>query len=124
MTGDSIAVNKIRKILLVTVPPEPEDETISILQEKVLKAIKTHLVKGVILDISVVQTLDSFFARTILETSKMVSLMGVRTIVAGMQANVAIAAIQLGLTFDAVETSLDVDVALELMENHVTRQTG
>ncbi len=117
MSGDSIAVNKIRNILLVTVPPDPEDETINVLQEKVLNAMARHDAKGVILDISVVQTLDSFFARTISETAQMVGLMGGHTIVAGMQANVAITATQLGLTLDGIRTALDVDIALGLLEN-------
>ncbi len=117
MGADSIAVNRIRNILLVTVPPDPEDETITVLQEKVLKAMSRHDAKGVILDISVVETLDSFFARTISETSQMVELMGGRTIVSGMQANVAITATQLGLTLDNIRTALDVDIALNLLEN-------
>lgn len=116
MNGDNIAVNKIRNILLVTVPPDPEDETINVLQEKVLSAMARYNSKGVILDISVVQTLDSFFARTISETSQMVGLMGGRTIVAGMQANVAITATQLGLTLENIQTALDVDIALDLLE--------
>lgn len=117
MSADSIAVNRIRNILLVTVPPDPEDETITVLQDKVLNAMSRHDAKGVILDISVVETLDSFFARTISETSQMVELMGGRTIVSGMQANVAITATQLGLTLDNIQTALDVDIALTLLEN-------
>ena len=116
MTGENIAVNRIREILLVTLPPDPEDETITELQEKVLRAMTKYNSKGVILDISVVQTLDSFFARTLSETSKMVALMGGKTVVAGMQANVAITATQLGLTLEDIETSMDVDVALDIME--------
>lgn len=116
MNGDTVAVNKVREILLVTVPPDPEDRSISSLQDKVLSAIENYHSKGVILDISVVETLDSFFARTIIETAKMVSLMGGRTIVAGMQANVAITATQLGLTLDTIETSLNVDIAFTALD--------
>jgi rsbT antagonist protein RsbS len=112
MSGESIAVNRIGQILLVTVPPDPGDETVTALQEKVLNSMEKYQSRGVILDISVVQTLDSFFARTISETSKMVGLMGGKTIIAGMQANVAITATQLGLTLDNIETAMDVDAAL------------
>lgn len=116
MKGEAIAVNSIRKILLVTMPPEPDDSTITALQEKVLNSLVKHNAKGTILDLSVVNVVDSFFARTIEETCLMVKLMGARAIVAGMQADVAITATQLGLTMENITTTLDVDRALDLLE--------
>jgi rsbT antagonist protein RsbS len=95
MVADNLSVIKVRNILMVTVPPDPDDETISALQVEVLKAMERYEAKGLILDISTVQTLDSFFARTVSETAQMVSLMGGRTIIAGMRPHVAIAATQL-----------------------------
>ena len=71
--------------------------------------------KGLVLDISTVQTLDSFFARTIAETVQMVALMGGRTVLAGMRASVAVTATQLGLTLGNALTALDVDRALDLL---------
>jgi len=112
----SISVIKLRGLLLVTVPPDPHDETITALQEQVLEAMARHEAKGLVLDISTVQTFDSFFARTISETVQMVALMGGRTVLAGMRANVAVTAIQLGLTMGKTLTSLDVDRAFELLQ--------
>lgn len=116
MTAESISVIKVRDILMVTVPPEPEDETISALQMKVLEEMERHEVKGLVLDISTVETLDSFFARTLVETAHMVALMGGVTVIAGMRPAVAITATQLGLTFDNLFTALDVDRALAMLE--------
>ncbi|MBU2547033.1 MAG: STAS domain-containing protein [Proteobacteria bacterium] len=115
MSADSISVNRIREVLLVTVPPEPDDETITMLQEKVLAAMERHNARGLVLDISTVDTLDSFFARTIIETGQMVKLMGGRTVIAGMRTGVAITATQLGLVFGHLLTALDVDRALDLL---------
>ena len=115
MASESISVVKLRDLLLVTVPPDPDDETISALQEKVLQAMARHETKGLVLDISMVQTLDSFFARTVAETVQMVALMGGRTVLAGMRANVAVTATQLGLTVGNALTALDVDRALDLL---------
>ena len=112
----SISVIKLRGILLVTVPPDPDDETVSALQEQVLEAMARHEAKGVVLDISTVQTFDSFFARTILETVQMVALMGGRTVLAGMRANVAVTATQLGLTMGKTLAALDVDRAFDLLQ--------
>jgi rsbT antagonist protein RsbS len=115
MPTESISIIKLRDLLLVTVPPDPDDETISALQEKVLLAMARHETKGLVLDISTVQTLDSFFARTVAETVQMVALMGGRTVLAGMRASVAVTATQLGLTVGNALTALDVDRALDLL---------
>ena len=76
MANGNISVIKIRDILLVTVPSDPDDCTVSELQEQVLSSMERHSAKGLILDISTVETIDSFFARTVSETVKMVALMG------------------------------------------------
>jgi rsbT antagonist protein RsbS len=115
MALESISVIKLRDLLLVTVPPDPDDETIAALQEQVLQAMARHEAKGLVLDISTIQTLDSFFARTVAETVQMVALMGGRTVLAGMRANVAVTATQLGLTVGNALTALDIDRALDLL---------
>lgn len=115
MNAAGISVILLRNILLVTVPPDPDDETISALQEKVLQTMAHHEPRGLVLDISTVQTLDSFFARTVMETVQMVGLMGGRTVLTGMRADVAITATQLGLSLGNLRTTLDVDRAFDLL---------
>lgn len=113
MADRDITVIKVRDVLMVSMPADPEDATIAALQEKTLQSMEQHEAKGLVLDISAVETLDSFFARTISETAHMVSLMGGRTIIAGMRPSVAVTATQLGLTLKRVETALSVDRALD-----------
>ena len=122
MADEYIAVIKVRDVLMVTMPADPEDATVSALQVKVLAAMQQTEAAGVILDISAVETLDSFFARTIAETAQMVALMGGRTVIAGMRPSVAITTTQLGLTLGGGMTALDVDRALDML-NH-THQRG
>lgn len=119
---ESISVIRMRDVLLVTLPSEPDDETVSALQEKVLDAMVRHEPKGLVLDITTVQTIDSFFARTISETSKMVGLMGGRTVIAGMRPSIAIIVTQLGLTFGNTMTALDVGSALDMLETGDSRR--
>jgi rsbT antagonist protein RsbS len=116
MPAESISVLKIREILMVSVPPEPDDETINALQLKVLEAMDKQSAKGLVLDITTVETLDSFFARTIVETGHMVGMMGGRTIIVGMRPSVAITATQLGITLGKLETALNIDLALAVLE--------
>lgn len=115
----NISVIKVRDILLVTVPPDPDDDTVTHLQEKILDAMEIHEAKGLVLDISTVETIDSFFARTVTETAKMVGLMGGLTVLAGMRASVAVTTTQLGLALGKTLTALDVDRAMNLLETHL-----
>ena len=124
MANGNISVIKIRDILLVTVPSDPDDGTVSELQEQVLSSMERHSAKGLILDISTVETIDSFFARTVSETVKMVALMGGLTVLSGMRACVAITTTQLGLPLDKTLTALDVDRAMELLSDALNRSEG
>lgn len=117
MPDESISVIKVRDVLMVTMPADPDDATVVALQEKVLQAMERYEVRGLVLDISAVETLDSFFARTLAETAQMVVLMGGRSVIAGMRPSVAITATQLGLTLRSVITALDVDRALDMLSN-------
>ena len=124
MADDSIALIKVRDVLMVTMPADPDDATVSALQEKVMATMVQTEAAGVILDISAVETLDSFFARTIAETAQMVALMGGRTVIAGMRPSVAITTTQLGLTLGGAMTALDVDRALDMLNHAHQRGQG
>lgn len=115
-TRSSTSIIVIRKTLMVTVPADPDDPTISALQEEVLAAMQRLDAKGVVLDISAVETLDSFFARTVAETASMIALMGGRTVVVGMRPSVAVTTTQIGITLGGIETALSVERALDLMD--------
>lgn len=114
-SAERIAVIRVKDVLLVTMPADPDDPTVCALQDRVLDSMSAGGTLGVVLDVSAVDTLDSFFARTIAETAQMVGLMGGRTVIAGMQPSVAITATQLGLRLGNAETVLDVDRALDLL---------
>lgn len=124
MENHAVSVIKVRDILMVTMPPDPDDSTVAALQDKVLNAIEQHSAKGLILDISSVETLDSFFARTVTETAQMVTLMGGRTVIVGMRPAVAVTATQMGLKLGNIETALSVDRALDMviMKPHLQRR--
>jgi len=121
MSQENIAVIKIHDVLLVAMPPDPDDTSVTMLQEKVLSAMERYRVRGLVLDISAVQTLDSFFARVITETAQMVVLMGGQTVIAGMQPSVAITTTQLGLTLGGAGTALNSDLALEMISDSFKR---
>ena len=117
MIHQNVSVVRVRDILLVTMPPDPDDPTVDALQQDVLAAMERVQARAMVLDISAVEVVDSFFARTLVETARMVRLMGGRTVIAGMRPAVAITATQLGLRLNQVETALDVDHALDRLHS-------
>lgn len=119
MTGDDhLSVMRVRENLIATFPPHPSDSTIDDLQEQILERIDraaTGHIQGVVLDVASVETVDSFFARTIVETAKMVELMGARPVLVGISPAIAITATELGFSLGDVETALSTDGALEVL---------
>lgn len=115
---EAISVIKVRNVLLVTMPADPDDSTVAALQERTLEAMSAHDVRGLVLDLSKVEILDSYFARTVAETAQMVGLMGGDTIIAGMRPAVAITATELGVTLGRTRTAMSVDRALDLADQH------
>ena len=117
MTEETLSIIKVRDVLMVTMPADPDDATVSALQERVLLAMERSSARGVVLDVSAVESLDSFFARMITETTRMVGLMGGHTILTGMRPSVAITITQLGLTLGKTRTALSVDRALDILRD-------
>jgi rsbT antagonist protein RsbS len=115
-TSDSISINIVRKALLVSIPLDLTDHEIDDLQTRILQNLKSNDVKGVILDISKVDIIDSFFARAIADTAQMINLMGLQTVVCGMRPNVAITTVELGFEFGNVEFAFNVNQAFDLLE--------
>jgi len=117
MTEETLSIIKVRDVLMVTMPADPDDATVSALQERVLLAMERSSARGVVLDVSAVESLDSFFARMITETTRMVAMMGGRTVLTGMRPSVAITVTQLGLTLGKTRTALRVDPALDILRD-------
>lgn len=101
---------------MATVPAHPSDATIDELQERILSSIHDHDpddVSGVILDITPVNIMDSFFARTVAETVQMIELMGAHPVLVGMRPSVAITTTELGYALGNVDTAMNTDMALD-----------
>lgn len=102
---------------MVPVSDNMDDDSVSALQEKVLNMVTEYEPAAVILDIATVELIDSYFARMLTETVQMISLMGTRTVLAGMRPPVAITTTDLGLEIKGASSALNVDKALEMLSN-------
>ncbi|WP_344401179.1 STAS domain-containing protein [Streptomyces longisporus] len=101
--------------LLVTLQGELHDGTAEQLQQDISHRIAGSGANGVIIDISGVETVDSFLGRILAEIAASAGLLAARTVLVGMRPAVAITLVELGLTLPGLATALDIDRALELL---------
>jgi rsbT antagonist protein RsbS len=104
------------KTLLVNVPNDPDDKIMTDLQNYMMNSLKKYNPLGVIINISMVEIIDSFFARLLSETAQIIKIMGSKTIIVGMRPSVAITSTQLGFTLSNIQTALDVDQAFDILK--------
>jgi rsbT antagonist protein RsbS len=107
-------VQKLENLLLVSVPRDLTDTDVLRLRRQVLRDIRRHDSRWVLLDFSLVDICDSFFGRFIHSTAQMAALMGADVIVSGLQDAVIETMVELGMTLPSVHAVLDLDDALAL----------
>jgi rsbT antagonist protein RsbS len=116
MDNLSLPFVEMGNILMVPISDNMDDETVSALQERVLNLVSENEPYAVILGLATVEVIDSYLARMLSETVEMISLMGTRSILAGMRPSVAITTIDLGLQIKGAESALNVDRALKMLK--------
>src|SRR5688572_24549576 len=111
-----VPVLRIGDTLIATVLEELRDRDALELQNELASMLERSDARGVLLDISVVETVDSFLGRVLGETATMARLFGAHTVVVGMQPAVAITLVELGLELKGVRTALDATRGLVLLD--------
>ncbi len=112
----SVPILKLGNILIVSVQSELNDTDLVQLRDELLDKVGEHRVGGVIIDVTALDVIDSFAARTLSNTAQMVRLRGAKTVIVGVQADVAFSMVQLGLIFRGVSTALDLEEGLAILE--------
>jgi rsbT antagonist protein RsbS len=102
--------------LLVTIQVDMHDQLALTLQDDLTSAITTHNARGVLLEISTLEIVDSFIGRMISNIAGMARVLDAHTVVVGMQPAVAITLVELGLSLPGVRTALNVDRGMKLLE--------
>jgi len=103
---------KLGETLIVSVQEALMDADLVCLRDELVAEVKKYRATCVIIDVTVLDVLDSFVARTLRHIAQMTQLLGARTVIVGIQPDVAFAMVQLGLTLDGTETALDLEDAL------------
>jgi rsbT antagonist protein RsbS len=110
-----IPILRMGKILLVTIQVDMEDQMALALQDDLANKISQTGAKGVLIDISALEIVDSFVGRMLASISGISRILDATTVVVGMQPAVAITLVELGLSLEGVRTALDVERGMELL---------
>lgn len=116
---DKIPILKMGEYLLVTIQVDMDDRLVMSLQDNLTAEIVKHHSKGVLIDISSLDMVDSFIGRMLSMISAMSQVLGAETVVVGMQPAVAITIIELGMDLKNIHTALNVEKGIELLKNKI-----
>ena len=116
---DRIPILRMGDFLLVTIQVDMHDQLALKLQDDLTVAIQKWASKGVLIDISSLEMVDSFIGRMVSDISGMSRILGAETILVGMQPAVAITLVELGLTLPGVATALDVERGMALLRRKI-----
>jgi rsbT antagonist protein RsbS len=114
---DRIPILRMGDFLLVTIQVDMHDQLAITLQDDLTDQIAKTGAKGVLIDISALDMVDSFIGRMIANISSMASILSSQIVVVGMQPAVAITLVELGMSLRGVKTALNVDRGMEHIRN-------
>lgn len=116
---ERIPILKMGQLLLVTIQVDMHDQLALTLQDDLTNRISKERSRGVLIDISALDVVDSFIGRMIANISAMARVLDAQTVVVGMRPAVAITLVELGLPLQGVLTALNVEKGMALLRQRV-----
>lgn len=114
-----IPIIKIKDFLIVSIQVDMHDKMAIQLQSQILQEIERTGARGVLIDISVLEMVDSFIGRMLSGMASMASIMDAAVVIVGMQPAVAITLVELGLEMPGVDTALNMEKGIEMLEERL-----
>lgn len=116
---ERIPILKLGEFLLVSIQVDMHDKLAMALQEDLTDRIAATGARGVLMDISALEVVDSFIGRMLANIAAMSRVLDATTVVVGMRPAVAITLVELGLSLNGVRTALDVEKGMQLLRTAV-----
>lgn len=113
---DKIPILKIGHFLMVAIQVDLYDRLALNLEADLIQAVSKYNAKGVLIDISSVSIVDSFMGRILGNIANMSKILDAETVIVGMQPAVAITLIELGLPLKGIQSALNVEKGMELLQ--------
>jgi rsbT antagonist protein RsbS len=120
---EHIPILRMGDCLLVTIQVDMHDRLAMTLQNDLTERIAATRAKGVLIDISALEVVDSFIGRVLGNIAAMSRVLDARTVVVGMRPAVAITLVELGLSLPGIRTALDVERGMALIREMLVRPT-
>jgi len=111
-----IPIINYRDLLLISIQIEVTDRIIQQLKTDIAETIRFKKVRGVVIEVSGVDMIDSYIARAIRDIGQICKLMGVRTLLVGLDPGMAITLVEMGMSMHGVDTALNIDQAILALE--------
>ena len=111
-----VPILKQRDYLIASIQAALTDKDLLQLRDALVGQVGTYRSRGVIVDVTALDVMDSFAVRTLRDLAHMIRLRGAETVIVGIQPEVAFAMVQLGLTLEGVSTSLDLEEGLAFLD--------
>jgi len=121
---ERIPILRMGELLLVTIQVDMQDQLAMQLQDDLTQAIQKKATRGVLIDISALEMVDSFIGRMIADISAVARILDAVTVLVGMQPAVAITLVELGLSLPGVVTALNVDRGMALLRQQAAAANG
>ena len=115
-----VPILKQGAILIATVQAALTDSDTERLRQDLMERVSRFRAQGIIVDVTAIDVMDSFAARSLRTIAHMTRLRGADTVIVGLQPEVAFAMVQLGLAFDDMNTALDLEEGLALLNRKST----
>jgi len=116
---ERIPILRMGNFLLVTIQVDMHDKLALTLQDDLTERISSVNAKGVLIDISSLEIVDSFIGRTLANIASMARVLDAETVVVGMQPAVAITLVELGMSLPGIRTALNVETGMEYLRETV-----
>ena len=117
---ERIPILKLGELLLVSIQVDMHDRLALALQDDLSEAIVKHRSRGVLIDISALEIVDSFIGRVLGNIAGVSRVLDAATVVVGMQPAVAITLVEIGLSLPGVRTALNVERGMDLLRASMT----
>lgn len=110
------SILKQGSVLIASVQGSMTDADLAQMRDELVGDVRRYRSTGVIVDVSLLDVMDSFAARTLRGIAQMIKLLGATAIIVGIQPEVAFSMVQLGLTLEGINTALDLEEGLALLK--------